>query len=248
MLKAPWLENLKDGSFNYGCDKSLTSGGNEIPLPSLDMRKTVSRPDLPGFYFIGETWAYQLSLILSEIKPKKRNSPLLLDIGCGVGKTARFLAIDQTIRYVGFDIFKPAIEWANTYLVPKIGTRFKFEHYDGSSDFYNPGGKIAVEDYEFPVEDGSVDLMFAASLFTHLHERDCASYLSQTKKKLAPGGRALYSIKEPREGEGDYCGSSEAAIRISVEYFEKMCVEQGLIVIKNLGSLAGQTGLLISHG
>ncbi|APX11233.1 hypothetical protein [Tateyamaria omphalii] len=48
----------------------------------------------------------------------------VLDVGWRVGKTARFLTLDPRINYIGFDIFKPAIDWANDAFSPVVGKRF----------------------------------------------------------------------------------------------------------------------------
>jgi hypothetical protein len=104
--------------------------------------------------------------------------------------------MNKRLRYVGFDIFLPAIQWCCQAFNPVAKERFRFEHFDGRSEFYNHSGRMAIESYEFPVADGSVDLAIAASLFTHLREEDCSAYMNQTEKKLSPNGMALFSIKE----------------------------------------------------
>ena len=75
-------------------DREFKTNDRTIPIPNEMLRQTVSRKDIAGFYFIGESWAMAISDVL-EIKEHRHelpNEPLILDIGCGVGKLARFLA------------------------------------------------------------------------------------------------------------------------------------------------------------
>lgn len=75
------------------------------PLPGVSFLDSIGAPNLENFYVVGEAWAS----VLGRFMPQGAS---VLDIGCGCGRTARFLLLRPDIRYLGFDIFKPAIEWA----------------------------------------------------------------------------------------------------------------------------------------
>jgi SAM-dependent methyltransferase len=237
---AYWLNSISIRPFPVGDDPEFEYSSNQIPLPSPLLRKTVSRPDLGGFYFIGESWALAVTRLLAE---SDENQPLLLDIGCGVGKTARFLALDSRIQYVGFDIFKPAIEWCRLAFGEAIGPRMRFEHFDGKNKFYNPDGVVKPIDYEFPVEDGSVDVAFASSLFTHLYEEDMRAYLEQTARKLKPKGMALFSIHPlPDTAEQNITGT-EQCIFMKPDFFVSEARKFGLHHTGQNQSICGQLSI-----
>ena len=98
-------------------------------------------------------------------------------------------------------------------------------------------------EYEFPVEDGSVDVAFAASLFTHLHEPDMRAYLAQTAKKLKPTGRAVLSIHGlPKDADEDISGT-EQCILIKPDYFAALGEEYGLRHTGERQSICGQLAM-----
>jgi SAM-dependent methyltransferase len=172
----------------------------------------------------------------------------VLDIGCGCGKTARFIAQDpRVVSYVGFDVLAASIDCATRFITPATGGRFRFEHANVANGEYNPSGRIAGHDYRFPVEDSSVDVSFAGSLFTHLLEPDAAHYLRETARVLKPAGRAIVSLHiEPAAGFR-YSGS-EARIDVEPDYFLELATNAGLVLDERLGDLCGQEILVLRRG
>jgi len=73
-----------------------------LPLPNIKLREASSVAGIDAFLVIGEAWAQMVSHFLPP-------EPLLLDIGCGCGKLARFLYPNPNLRYVGVDLFLPGI-------------------------------------------------------------------------------------------------------------------------------------------
>jgi SAM-dependent methyltransferase len=246
---APWLSLLQHGQFPIDNDDVSRHRTLFVPLPNGALRQTVSQPELHYFYFIGEAYANLVLDYLQDMEKRNvlTNSRLVLDIGCGVGKTARFLALDRRIQYVGFDIFAPAIAWARQAFEPFFGARLRFVHFDGISAFYNPRGTVAARDYEFPVADDSVDVALAASLFTHLLPDDCVAYLRQTYRKLQQSGRAVFSIKPPpRDSIAEYSGT-EQSIAVSKDHFVDIARESGLCLFKDMGFICGQQVLIFER-
>jgi len=231
---APWLDMIEAGTFPMGHDPSFNYAASQIPLPNETLRQTVSRPDYGGFYLLGESWAYLVLRVLASIPDSGYR---VLDVGCGVGKMARFLALDTRVQYDGFDIFKPAIEWSHAAFQGPVGDRFRFYHFDGVSKFYNPDGRIEAKDYQFPVPDSSIDSVFAASVFTHLYHEDMEAYLRQCARVLTPKGRAILSIKESA-GE-DFVGT-EQSIRMTRNYFTQVATENGLSFVEFADVIGGQ--------
>ena len=67
----------------------------------------------------------------------------VLDIGCGIGRTAlaltKFLA--PSSHYAGFDVIGFAIEWCRQH-VSRQHPGFTFVHADIYNKFYNPRGQV----------------------------------------------------------------------------------------------------------
>ena len=202
------------------------------PLPNTSLMDSIGAATLENFYIVGESWAATVSRFLGA-------GETVLDIGCGCGRTARFLMLRPDIRYVGFDVFKPAIDWANKHLVPLAPGRMAFEHFDAYSAHYNPRGAQKAVDVRFPVESGSMDAAFAASLFTHLLEPDAVHYLEESARSLRKGGVLVASIHtEPKPGER--FSGREDRIDIDPAYFTSMAERAGLRVREDLGLICGQ--------
>jgi hypothetical protein len=83
---------LEEGTFPIDNDGAFKKNRRTIPVPNETLRQTVSRKDLGGFYWIGENWAMAIANVLEIGREELEfpQEPLVLDMGCGVGKTARF--------------------------------------------------------------------------------------------------------------------------------------------------------------
>lgn len=217
----------------------------ELPLPDERLRSTVIGPELDRFLYIGSTWA----AVCLQYLPA-REDVTVLDIGCGVGKMARFLALNPALHYVGFDIYLPAIEWCRREFSRVYPGRFRFEHFEGRSAMYNPGGKLEASEYRFPVDESTVDLALGASIFIHLYERDMRHYFDETARVLKPGGVALFSINTVDEAPaffpdavvspGNRILGNEQVMLVDKDYFADMGRAHGLDVLHAPGRLCGQ--------
>ena len=117
----------------------------------------------------------------------------VLDIGCGNGRVAAQLApvLRDAGGYVGFDISRAGIRACLRQFAGQ--PHMRFAHLDVWNGEYNPKGKIAELDTVFPAPDGSVDLAFATSVFTHMRMPAVRRYLAQTARVLRPGGRLAFT-------------------------------------------------------
>jgi SAM-dependent methyltransferase len=116
----------------------------------------------------------------------------VLDIGCGVGRAALALTEYLTGRYEGFDVDPELIGWCRENIT-SAHPNFGFTRVDVFNAAYNPTG-IPGSELVFPYEDGSFNLAFGLSLFTHLLPEDFEHYLSETRRVLRPGGRTLFTF------------------------------------------------------
>jgi SAM-dependent methyltransferase len=134
-----------------------------------------------------KTWA--------GLKPTER----LLDVGCGCGSLARFL--DEYLvppgGYVGIDLHRPSIEWAQRTLG---NDTFQFLHLDIQNDAYNPKGKLSGTTLRFDHPDRSFDVIILKSVFTHLRPPDLENYVGEMERLLRSGGRCLMTFFLLRDG------------------------------------------------
>jgi SAM-dependent methyltransferase len=116
----------------------------------------------------------------------------VLDIGCGIGRTALALAkfLAPSGRYAGFDVIKFAIDWCQRHIAGARGG-FAFVHADIYNKFYNPGGGVEADEYQFPFRAGEFSFALATSLFTHVLPSTASHYLRETGRVVSPGGRFL---------------------------------------------------------
>lgn len=202
-----------------------------IAVPSYALRTEAGTGDLAMFLGIGEAWAQMVTRFLPD-------DPVVLDLGCGCGKLARFLHLNPRLRYIGVDIFQPGILWCRRAFAGSAD-RFRFEHFDGYSATYNPDGRLKVTDYALPAADGSVDVLVASSLFTHLLETDAVHYLAEIARVLKPGGQALISIHD-QVAPGQTWSGDEERIDLDEAYFLALCAAAGLAPEDRIGEVYGQ--------
>lgn len=169
-----------------GTDQLLRGGEKEVLV--IDPPAAILQ-DHAGdeFVLVGEEFTKHL-IGLCNLQPKGS----VLDIGCGTGRMAIPLAkyLGEDGSYVGFDVFGPGIEWCRAH----IGTHrpnFRFETADVDNGLYNQKAASPASEYRFPCEDESIDVVLAASVFTHLLADDVRHYLKETRRILKPGGRCL---------------------------------------------------------
>jgi ubiquinone/menaquinone biosynthesis C-methylase UbiE len=119
----------------------------------------------------------------------------IVDLGCGIGRDAFQLLdyLDGPGRYIGVDVTRDSIVWAQRAITPKY-PRFTFHHLDAYSELYNPFGAKATTECRLPVEDAAADRVVLASVFTHLLEDEVRHYLREFRRVLKPNGMAYASF------------------------------------------------------
>lgn len=157
----------------------------DLPIPPLELRELVGLVDPAGYENPGRTPVFAGLGVPDDLYRS------YLDFGCGCGRSARRLALQEPRpeRYVGIDLHPGMITWCQRELQPRIDG-FRFEHHN----VYNPGlnpDRTLPWIAPFPVEDGSVSLIEATSVFTHLVEGQAEHYLDEIARVLTHDGMFL---------------------------------------------------------
>lgn len=138
-------------------------------------------------------WAEEWSVLLRVYGPLRRDGAML-EIGCGLGRVAfalRYL-LSERGSYDGFEIVRAKVDFLAAFT--RAHPNFRFAWADVCNTYYNPSGTTRAEDYRFPYEDGCFDVVFAASVFTHMLPPAMAHYLAESARVLRPGGRCVFSF------------------------------------------------------
>ncbi len=110
-----------------------------------------------------------------------KNGNLLVDLGCGSGRTAHAVARRFGIGYVGTDVVPDLLSYA-TIRCPR---HYRF---------------VLHRTLSVPVEDAAADMVCAFSLFTHLLHEETFLYLDDIFRALRPGGTLVFSFLEYAQG------------------------------------------------
>lgn len=118
-----------------------------------------------------------------------RPDATVLDLGCGPGAMIPVFErrLDERGRYVGVDVHAPSIAWCRERT--RGDRRFRFEIVERESPYRT---SRSTRRGLLPVEPGSVDLVVAKSLFTHVLAEESAALLAEIHRVLRPEtGRAF---------------------------------------------------------
>lgn len=160
----------------------------------------------------------------------------LLDWGCGAGRLA--VGIRQSLGHVrdyhGVDVQPSLLDWARDHLTDDH-TRFSL--VDQRNERYNPEGRV---DFEIPADPGSVDVLYAYSVFSHMLEPDVRGYARTIASILAPQGRAVMTafvenaVPDCEENPDEYRKLAWKGrlhcVRFDRQFFERLLWDAGLAV------------------
>ena len=164
-------------------------GEDNIPLPPEEFIGLVGSRVAKDYESTG-LHVFELVRDRCSVKPWHH----VLDIGSGSGRVAvhftRYMNAAGT--YDGFDIVLPMVEWCQENISNRF-PHFRFQYAPLSNTHYSGVGSDA-QTYKFPYADNTFDVVFAASVFTHLMPASAEQYARETARVLKPEGRALLTF------------------------------------------------------
>jgi SAM-dependent methyltransferase len=102
----------------------------------------------------------------------------VLEFGCGSGRVARWLIEATRARFSGCDVNGKLVAWCAANL-------------DG--DF-----RLTALSPPLPYADASFDLVYALSVFTHMHEANARAWFAELARVTRPDGLALLTFLDDR--------------------------------------------------
>ena len=100
----------------------------------------------------------------------------VLDVGCGLGGTVRYLASAHQCRATGIDLTQEYVEVANA-LADLVGLKHSVEYRQASA-------------LDMPFDDGSFDVVWTEHV--QMNIADKRAFYAEAARVLAPGGRLLF--------------------------------------------------------
>jgi SAM-dependent methyltransferase len=150
-------------------------------------------PGDPFVHFI--RWSFEYRAYLSLLCGLARDS-IVLELGCAHGRTMLGLIgyLKAPGRYEGLDIMAERVDFAQQH-IHAAHNEFNFTFANVYNARYNVSpGTVPADQYRFPYPDGTFDVAYAASLFTHLLPPAAAHYFRETRRTLKKGARCLFSF------------------------------------------------------
>ncbi|MCP4897927.1 MAG: class I SAM-dependent methyltransferase [bacterium] len=148
----------------------------DFPLPPIALvTSAAGTPSLRWFLDSGSTAAECIRDVLRRNGTEIGDLGSILDFGCGCGRVIRHLPGLTNAGVFGVDVNARAIRWCREHLA---------------------FGTFAIGDLrpKLSFADGSFDLVYAFSVFTHLPEPLQQPWAHELRRVLRPGGLLLTSL------------------------------------------------------
>lgn len=157
-----------------------------------------------------------------------RPTDALVDLGCGTGRLAvHAIPFLKGGRYVGIDISESMLEEARKLLKERV-----------------PNPPCEVEWMKqttpvYPLEDGSVDVICAFSVFTHMEHEDNYRYLREALRVVRPGGLFVFSCLPMNLNLAKTVFLGSAAVDLQTRWAEVRNITTSADFMSEVARLAG---------
>ena len=171
-LADPWLRDRPRSAHRTGA-----------PLPPRRLRARAGAPGARAFVEGGRQTAAELAALVRAAGREPVDLRSVLDFGCGAARVLpHFAELAPEAACVGCDVDEAAIQWAARHR-RRLGWSL--------TSFQPP----------LPYADGSFDLVYSVSVFSHLDRGVAVLWLDELRRVLAPDGLALLSVHGPHAFE-----------------------------------------------
>ena len=158
------------------------ASGFDRPIPPMRMRVRTAARWAGKFVESGRRCADALEAALKETTGKRiEEFDSVLDFGCGCGRTIMQWDLESLKRLTGCDVDGPAIAWLRDAYSPAKYPNLSFEQ----TRFDPP----------LPFADGTFDLIYSVSIFSHLSGADSQMWLKELARVARAGGIALITVQ-----------------------------------------------------
>jgi len=194
-----FLRTIIKGLERIGVDTYHLLDGLYLPLDrqqvlrSRNIRLIPAEKNRRGGKYSYAEWAYVIGIFqtLMFLHLDRRENNMMLDIGCGTGLLA--IAAEPFIgpggKYTGIDVMQEDIDFCRRHFP---AANREFIHFDVANPRYAPAQNSTRSPW--PVAEGSIDLLTALSVWTHLDEEDGLFYFKEIHRILKPGGKAIVTF------------------------------------------------------
>ena len=124
---------------------------------------------------------------IEDIKQHANENTVMLDLGCGYGRVAKYLLPEQKLkRYIGVD---------SSFEMLQL---FKNRYFKAIEEQSTPVDFVNADIHTIPVKDQSIDLVIVCAVFLHNHKSVVRQSMSELKRIIKPGGTLLVYSSFPR--------------------------------------------------